>query len=595
MLPIANYCSDESDLAVEPQKYGSTPNLSRQHLTRKVKHKHKKKSYESDSTSDEGFRSKSSSLESLPNLASLSNSDLEDNLQEETRSLVEVVSEQNLDSYPVVPLPSNQNELFPIKARERSNTIDRGAVRFTKEELETSFTRLRSNTTRNPNGHSSSEATPPSGHRRGGNVAPGENAKHSYGRNGVVQDGDPNSRKRDQSFNSNVVPSTSGGNAKHSYGPNGVVKNDEPHSRKRTQSFNLNGVSSTGKRKNSNLCPNIEGSVWDGFGEVRPDPQKTVQTRRKSAITNSHLRNGIVSGRSNSYEYDSESYEESYARDLEVSDSFSSPKNGITGVPSLGTLSRRSSILDANHSDSILWNNHWEFGNQNVWITNGSLLSFSGSHGVSRGIRKQTKKQNNPLAVSHVGIALVGTPNEMYRLINQSMQYGGLRFNSNQPVVARACEYMQSLLSEMSGNVPDVFCLHSIAKYGVHIAPLCRVIDEYDGHVYARALDTAIPLENMIKVITSDLGLGYNFNIREFVRCVNDKNKKTNNAKLFCSQLVAHIYKDCGLIQRDIVTTNVTPAEFGSACNDDLLRDHARTEVPLKVKLDNDGCGCFCF
>jgi hypothetical protein len=252
-------------------------------------------------------------------------------------------------------------------------------------------------------------------------------------------------------------------------------------------------------------------------------------------------------------------------------------------------------VLDINHVDYTNWQNQlWQLGDDSlIEISNGSLLAFSGIGTISKQIRAYTK-EDNPLLVSHVGIALVGTANEMIRLIERSRMYGGLRLNANVKQVAGSCEYMLRLLGELDPHKVDVFCLHSTGSHGVHIAPLNTLISEYVGHMFVRSLHEAIPLQNMIDILTASIGNGYNFRVSDLVRSVNDKNKQSNKVKQFCSQLVAETYKDCGIIPKHIVSMNVTPAEFYSGYEGDLLANAANKERMLKVYLKEEGCTCSC-
>ncbi|MDR2464000.1 MAG: hypothetical protein LBD36_00050 [Holosporales bacterium] len=247
------------------------------------------------------------------------------------------------------------------------------------------------------------------------------------------------------------------------------------------------------------------------------------------------------------------------------------------------------SILSESHQDTALWRNDNSFAAMKpLRIVNGSLIACCGSGVVSNGIRLQTK-QDNPLGVSHVGIALTATATEIGKLIDLSAKSGGLHFNQKSRKVKASHEYMINMIKKLDRNKQDVFCLHSTGKYGVHIVPLSVLTTEYDGDIYVRILHESIPLADMIQIIARDVGKKYNFSIKELQHCATDKNTKADNMKEFCSQLVACIYQECGIIPETIIATNATPAEFSSHCPDNWLAAVGGKEEILKIGAP-DGC-----
>jgi hypothetical protein len=229
-----------------------------------------------------------------------------------------------------------------------------------------------------------------------------------------------------------------------------------------------------------------------------------------------------------------------------------------------------------------------------LYIPNGSLLSFRGEGAISQGIRNKTREVNS-LGLSPVGIALVGTPLEMIAMVQQTYACGVMNYSSN-PKIEKSIMYMFEHISNIQPlNKPDVFCLHSTGGDGVHIDLLKPYVEHYRGMVFIRCLDIdkMIPLQTMFPAVVVNLGKRYNSSITQLLLSISDSNRTTNNNTKFCSQLAADLYKECGVISRDIISTNVTPADFASESDTtDLLRDHALIEFPLKILQPNVDGGC---
>jgi hypothetical protein len=252
--------------------------------------------------------------------------------------------------------------------------------------------------------------------------------------------------------------------------------------------------------------------------------------------------------------------------------------------------------LDPDRSETFEWMNTTPLScGEIIEITNGSLFSFGGEGSVSQMIVNNTREEN-PLSLSHVGIALVGTPREMITMVRQIYAWGTISHKTDRKVEQSAMHMLRQL-SRLSASLPDVFCVHSTGDWGVHIDLLSSLLDEYQGQVFVRPLEDPIPLSVMYPALINHLGKRYNFHPADFLRCVNDKNKKTNNTTEFCSQFVTAVYQHCRLIPdgRDgINPKNVSPAEFGSHCETDLLREYARREIQIKYRPSNSGGGNCC-
>ncbi|MDR0631395.1 MAG: hypothetical protein LBF66_02380 [Holosporales bacterium] len=252
--------------------------------------------------------------------------------------------------------------------------------------------------------------------------------------------------------------------------------------------------------------------------------------------------------------------------------------------------------LAPSREETLLWKNpinHWRNplnpSSSSFPIPNGSLLSFCGGGAISTQIRTHTK-ETNEWGLSHVGIALVGTAQEMINMAEQTYVRGILQYNPSRKMI-KAMDHMLEHLRTFPLDEPDVFCVHSTGEFGVHFRQLSSLLLDYDGQVYLRPLFQPIPLKDMYHVLVNNLGKMYNFAPMDFVRAINDRNKKTNNITAFCSQLTTTIYQHCNLIPMDIQPLNVAPAEFGSDCENDLLRGYAPGEVVLKFKpVVSGGC-----
>jgi len=116
--------------------------------------------------------------------------------------------------------------------------------------------------------------------------------------------------------------------------------------------------------------------------------------------------------------------------------------------------------------------------------------------------------------------------------------------------------------------------------YGVQIIPLDKIIDEYKnkgyGKLYYRKLKSSIPMEVLQHKIKESYfkiqARPYDFNPFDWLKAyyevdknIDDKTltkKYQNIQKFWCSALVSYIYVECGLLDKNIPWTIVTPNDF---------------------------------
>lgn len=266
-----------------------------------------------------------------------------------------------------------------------------------------------------------------------------------------------------------------------------------------------------------------------------------------------------------------------------------------TSSPQDPVIPETSNLLAKNHQDTLTWLNPSDSRVlvREIVVTTGSLLSFEGQGMVSGLIRKFTKDPNS-LGLSHVGIAIVASANEVLAIIEESARMGGLYFFKDQTEEIKK-DMIQTIRNKFHRRMdePSVFCIHSTGHMGVHVVPLRVLIDTYEGNIFVRRLFEPIHLHDFLSLLAREIGKRYDFNPNRLARCARDGNKTEQNDKTFCSQLVAILYRDMGILPPDIQANNVSPAEFDSRSPNDLLKGYADGEKVLKLLINTGGCcGC---
>ena len=116
--------------------------------------------------------------------------------------------------------------------------------------------------------------------------------------------------------------------------------------------------------------------------------------------------------------------------------------------------------------------------------------------------------------------------------------------------------------------------------YGVQIVPLSKILEEYKnggyGKLYYRKLKSSISLselQNKIKETYFKIqAKPYDLDPFDWVKAYYEVDKAIDNLKLsktyqninrfWCSALVAYVYVECGLLDKDIPWTIISPSDF---------------------------------
>lgn len=229
-------------------------------------------------------------------------------------------------------------------------------------------------------------------------------------------------------------------------------------------------------------------------------------------------------------------------------------------------------------------------------INSGSIVCFGGEGWLSGLIRCCSEQwRDNKLGISHVGMVLVATPNEMEAVIEDCADKQGLQMLKNKQELVR---YMLDEMKKQFGKKGNakrdrntLFLLHATGKYGAHIVPLQRYVSAYRGNVFLRNLENPIPMVDLLQGIYCNLGKPYNHNFWRMLRAVNAGNADDEEHTMFCSQLVASMLMYAKFPVRDgTLTINVTPAQFTSTYGGrvgeeehSILSGLAKREVALKL------------
>jgi hypothetical protein len=232
-----------------------------------------------------------------------------------------------------------------------------------------------------------------------------------------------------------------------------------------------------------------------------------------------------------------------------------------------------------------------------VLIPNGSILNFASHDFAGEFIRFASDIANdvqNPLGLSHTGIAIVEYPNIIRAMLSRKL-------TNNPPCTYKfqesAIQAMLDSLSDDDGQTQQVFCLeasgtasqvlHGIFPH-VRLVQLNKLVKEYDGNIYVRQLYNSASATNTRAFIESHLGRPYEgpMTFAELFWATAGLNDTENTERVFCSELVALFCKNYLGIQI-ANASNIIPESFGyGAGEDDLLNTYASREIPLKLKYD---------
>lgn len=187
-------------------------------------------------------------------------------------------------------------------------------------------------------------------------------------------------------------------------------------------------------------------------------------------------------------------------------------------------------------------------------LKTGDIVLFSGKGFISWLIKKVTKNE-----YSHVGMII---------------RIDGFDF---------VALWESTTLSD----VPDIW--HK-KKKGVQIVQLSERLRHYDGKVAVRLLHDFEFGENENKIITELRhevnNRPYEKNFLSLAKSALDstflgKNKKKDLSSLFCSELVAEAYMRLGLIAKNQISSEYTPADFSEKRNLKLLKGVLGPEITI--------------
>lgn len=234
-------------------------------------------------------------------------------------------------------------------------------------------------------------------------------------------------------------------------------------------------------------------------------------------------------------------------------------------------------------------------------VTNGSLIAFSDT-GLPGKIIKAACGETQE-GFTHVGLAFLARPSEVLRIVQESIASGGLSKRKKKYHRAQLTDiigYYNNLTPRYPSMAPqredvDIFCFEATGSVGemtrrlksrVKISPLSAVVASYKGDVCIRSLNEPLPFEPLRDILVKELGLSYVrlIHLMNLVKSAKNTNTKAVTDEWFCSELVAHIYKQFGLIPvNGVLSKNVVPFQFQSdRLDSDLLLNKAHREHYIK-------------
>lgn len=230
-------------------------------------------------------------------------------------------------------------------------------------------------------------------------------------------------------------------------------------------------------------------------------------------------------------------------------------------------------------------------------VTTGSLLGFSDYGLIGKTIKTCSIDTHN--GFSHVGIAIVAYPLEILRIILESINQGGLATRKKkyqiyqQKALLDYFPYLKNLdMPSFPQEKLEIFCFESTGaadevvkglKPRVKINLLSKVAASYKGDVCIRPLIKPIPLSALQHLLVKELGVSYEKKLLQLLGATKNRNKHEDSSSWFCSELVAHIYKTYKIIENPIIlANNVTPQQFSSWYDTDLIQGRAESEQYIK-------------
>jgi hypothetical protein len=254
-----------------------------------------------------------------------------------------------------------------------------------------------------------------------------------------------------------------------------------------------------------------------------------------------------------------------------------------------------------------------------IAISNGDMVNFADSGVVGKVIRAASRLNvvDNPLGLSHSGMAFLQNPRQVFDIIleltpNFENQGVGcqIREKAGNAMMDEILAFYHSELAlvDYDGVTPFLFesngdagaVLKGIAPH-VQIHPFLNSLESYSGNVYLRPINADIPVEYSTEFIRKYIGRSYETfsTVSELARATIGANKKEKTDKVFCSELAGIFYRDVietfywrsdPIVERLRLyenVSNIIPEQFGSGAGDrDLLQCIAGPELTLKHSLD---------
>lgn len=268
--------------------------------------------------------------------------------------------------------------------------------------------------------------------------------------------------------------------------------------------------------------------------------------------------------------------------------------------------------LSLRHEDKMTLRIRGAFLNEmrDVTIPNGSLLGFTDPGFIGQAIQACSTDAHS--GFSHVGLAITGLPSEMMNITLASIKEGGLSLRKKKyhtaqlDVLTTTYPYLKvylhaarkgKLTSPTIQNVlraekNDIFCFESTGSPEevlrgiaprVRLTPLSSIVANYHGDLCVRPLNEEITLSDLQPVLAKELGVSYEKKILQLIGSTKNRNRKEDSNSWFCSELVAHIYKLFHRINDPLIlANNVTPNQFQSWFEGDLIKGKASSEIYLR-------------